>query len=169
MAIDVLELQLASAMQRATPAAACVVRSRSRQAARPVLARARHDPRRTRVAQEQPSSASRRCRPSSCVNASAYWQLFDEAAPGLRGDRAVVRDHRGQPRRRPVVQRQSALSRRQGAGVFVCEERSRFLADISRLATEGRLSELGFKLRPRERAPVDVIATVGADTKGPAG
>ena len=50
--------------------------------------------------------------------------------------------------------------------VFVCEDRAGFLTEISRLSTDGRSGELSFKLRPRERAPLDVIATVGADLTG---
>jgi PAS domain-containing protein len=47
--------------------------------------------------------------------------------------------------------------------VFVCEERGRFLSDISRFASEGRSAELTLKLRPRERAPLDVVAMVSGD------
>ena len=50
--------------------------------------------------------------------------------------------------------------------VFVCEERSRFLTEIGRLASEQWSAELAIKLRPRERAPLDVVATVAGDTGG---
>ena len=39
-------------------------------------------------------------------------------------------------------------------------------SEISRFASDGLSGEIAFKLRPRERAPLDVVATVGADPTG---
>ena len=50
--------------------------------------------------------------------------------------------------------------------VFVCEDRTRFLTEIERLSSNGRSGELSFKLRPRERAPLNIVAAVGADVTG---
>jgi Transcriptional regulator containing PAS, AAA-type ATPase, and DNA-binding domains len=47
--------------------------------------------------------------------------------------------------------------------VFVCENRSTFLVDIATLAKQPRTTELAFKLRPRERAPVEIAARVSTD------
>jgi hypothetical protein len=47
--------------------------------------------------------------------------------------------------------------------VFVCEERNRFVNESLRVARDARSQELMFKLRPRERAPLDVTARVSGD------
>jgi PAS domain S-box-containing protein len=47
--------------------------------------------------------------------------------------------------------------------IFVCENRSRFLDESLRVAREARPQEVAFKLRPRERAPLDVMARVSGD------
>jgi len=44
--------------------------------------------------------------------------------------------------------------------VFVCENRSQFLSVASRTHDSSAGTTVEFKLRPRERAPLDVRATV---------
>ena len=47
--------------------------------------------------------------------------------------------------------------------VFVCQDRSGFLKALESLGDQTRPSELTFRLRPRERAPLDVAATIRTD------
>jgi two-component system sensor histidine kinase VicK len=170
MAIDVLELQLASAMQRFSTLQR---RASSDRDQAKLLGRSLQELGTTleelRVAQEQLIEGRQRLEAVQAElvrERERYWQLFEEMPQAYvvtEPSSVITEVNRAAAQLFNVSQRflvGKALS------VFVCEERSRFLADISRLAAEGRSSELGFKLRPRERAPVDVIATVGADTKG---
>jgi PAS domain-containing protein len=98
--------------------------------------------------------------------AARYWQLFDEIPQPYvvtRPDSTILEVNKAASALFNVSQRflvGKTLS------VFVCEERGRFLNDIARFASEGRSGELSFKLRPRERAPLDVTATVGGDLAG---
>jgi hypothetical protein len=49
--------------------------------------------------------------------------------------------------------------------VFVCEDRTRFLQDVARIAANSESAELTLRLRPREKAPLDVMAKVrGGDS-----
>jgi len=50
--------------------------------------------------------------------------------------------------------------------VFVCEERTQFLAASARAASQDEPLELQLKLRPRERAPLIVTARVRGDASG---
>jgi PAS domain-containing protein len=46
--------------------------------------------------------------------------------------------------------------------VFVCEDRRAFLTDVLRVVPD-TTSEITFRMRPRERAPLTVVAQVSAD------
>lgn len=48
--------------------------------------------------------------------------------------------------------------------VFVCEDRSRFLRYVECVARGGGALDLDLRVRPRERAPLDVTARVSADS-----
>ena len=170
MAIDVLELQLASALQRF---ATLQRRAASDRDQSKLLGRALQELgtalEQVRVAQEQLIEGRQRLEAAQAELArerERYWQLFDQMPqPYVVTDPSsvITEVNRAAAQLFNVSQRflvGKAMS------VFVCEERGRFLSDISRLASEGRSSELAFKLRPRERAPVDVRATVGGDAAG---
>jgi two-component system, OmpR family, sensor histidine kinase VicK len=170
MAIDVLELQIASALQRY---ATLQRRATSDREQGKLLGRSLQELGTTleelRVAQEQLIEGRQRL---EAVNVELtrerqrYWQLFEEMPQAyvVTDPSSVITEvNRAAAQLFNVSQRflvGKAMS------VFVCEDRGRFLADIARLAAEGRAGELAFKLRPRERAPLDVTATVGADANG---
>lgn len=170
MAIDVLELQLVSAMQRfgALQRKAVADQDDSKLLARALqeLSTALEE---IRVAQEQLVEGRQRLEAAHFELArerERYWQLFEEMPqPYVVTDLSSVITE---------VNRAAAqlfnVSQRFLVGktmsVFVCENRGGFLSDIARLANEEQAGELTFKLRPRERAPLDVIATVGAGPQG---
>jgi PAS domain-containing protein len=92
-----------------------------------------------------------------------YWELFDEMPQPYvvtRPDSTITEVNRAAAELFNVSQRflvGKTLS------VFVCEDRGRFLNESLRVARENRSQEFGFKLRPRERAPLDVMARVSGD------
>ena len=93
-----------------------------------------------------------------------YWRLFNVLPdPCLltAGDSAILEANRAASDLFNVSQRflvGKVLS------VFVCEERNRFLRYIESLARDGGSLDLNLRLRPRERAPLDVVARVSADS-----
>ena len=167
MAIDVLELQLASALQRfaTLQRRATADRDQGKLLDRTLqeLGTALEE---MRVAQEQLVEGRHKLEAAQAEltrERERYWQLFDEMPQAyvVTDPNSIITEvNRAAAQLFNVSQRflvGKAMS------VFVCEERGRFLNDISRFAVEGRSGELTFKLRPRERAPLDVIATVGGD------
>src|SRR4051812_11971591 len=92
-----------------------------------------------------------------------YWQLVDELPQPYvvtKPDSTIVEVNKAAAELFNVSQRflvGKTLS------VFVCENRSDFLTESMRVAREARSQEFGFKLRPRERAPIDVTARVSGD------
>ncbi len=170
MAIDVLELQLASALQRFTTLQR---RAGSDRDQVKLLGRSLQELstalEELRVAQEQLVEGRNKLETVQAEllrERERYWQLFDEMPQAYvvtEPSSIITEVNRAGAQLFNVSQRflvGKAMS------VFVCEDRSRFLSDISRFAAEGGSAELALKLRPRERAPLDVIATVGADVKG---
>ena len=170
MAIDVLELQLVSALQRFATLQRRV--SSDRDHAK-LLGRALQELEgaleEIRVAQEQLVDGRQRLEAAHVElirERERYWQLFDQMPQAYvvtESSSVITEVNRAAAQLFNVSQRflvGKALS------VFVCEDRARFLSDISKLATDGRVGELTFKLRPRERAPLEVVATVGADLTG---
>jgi PAS domain-containing protein len=170
MAIDVLELQLVSALQRfatlqrraASDRDQVKLLGRSLQELEGALEE-------VRVAQEQLVEGRQRLETAQAElirERERYWQLFDEMPQAYvvtEPNSVITEVNRAGAQLFNVSQRflvGKAMS------VFVCEDRTRFLTEISRLSADGRSGELAFKLRPRERAPLDVIATVGADLTG---
>jgi PAS domain S-box-containing protein len=170
MAIDVLELQLVSALQRFATLQRRV--SSDRDHAK-LLGRALQELEgaleEIRVAQEQLVEGRQRLEAMQgelIRERERYWQLFDQMPQAYlvtESSSVITEVNRAAAQLFNVSQRflvGKAMS------VFVCEDRARFLDDISRLANDGRAGELTFKLRPRERAPLEVVATVGADPTG---
>ena len=170
MAIDVLELQLVSALQRF---ATLQRRAASERDQAKLLARTLEELEgaleEVRVSQEQLIEGRHRLEAAQAHLArerERYWQLFDEMPqPYVVTDpnSVITEVNRAGAQLFNVSQRflvGKAMS------VFVCEDRTRFLTEISRLSSGGRSGELSFKLRPRERAPLNVVATVGADMAG---
>ena len=47
--------------------------------------------------------------------------------------------------------------------MFVCQDRSGFLKILESMTEHAHPTELSFRLRPRERAPLDVSATIRPD------
>jgi len=170
MAIDVLELQLASALQRF---ATLQRRAASDRDQAKLLGRSLQELGTTleelRVAQEQLIEGRLRLEATHAElvrERERYWQLFEEMPQAYvvtEPSSIITEVNRAGAQLFNVSQRflvGKAMS------VFVCEDRGRFLSDIARFAADGQSYELAFKMRPRERAPLDVIATVGADPKG---
>jgi PAS domain-containing protein len=170
MAIDVLELQLVSALQRF---ASLQRRAASDQEHAKLLGRSLQELEgaleEVRVAQEQLVEGRHRLEATQAEllkERERYWQLFDEMPQAYvvtEPSSVITEVNRAAAQLFNVSQRflvGKAMS------VFVCEDRTGFLSAITRLSSDGRSGELSFKLRPRERAPLDVIATVGADRTG---
>jgi PAS domain S-box-containing protein len=164
MAMDVLELQLASALQRLATlqrrAASDGDQGKLLDRSLQELSTALEE---VRVIQEQLIEVRVKLEGSQLELAKErerYWQLFDRMPePYVVTDATsvITEVNRAAAQLFNVSQRflvGKAMS------VFICEERGRFLSDISLLAAEERSRQFTFKLRPRERAPVEVAATV---------
>ena len=95
-----------------------------------------------------------------------YWRLFNEVPQALiitRSDTLITEANRAASELLNVSQRflvGKALS------VFVCEDRTRFLLDAARMTSEPAPVDMTLKVRPRERAPLVVTATVTGDDSG---
>ena len=170
MAIDVLELQLASALQRFATLRRRVASDRDHAK---LLGRALEELESAldmlRVAQEQIVEGRQRLEALQAElirERARYWQLFDQMPQAYvvtEPSSVITEVNRAASQLFNVSQR---FLVGKPLSVFVCENRDRFLSDISQIASEGRSGELTFKLRPRERAPLDVVAVVGADQTG---
>ena len=167
MAIDVLELQLASALQRF---ATLQRRAGSDRDQGKLLERTLEELsgalEELRVSQEQLIEGRRQLEQAQAElerERTRYWRLFEEMPQAyvVTDPLSVITEvNRAAAELFNVSQRflvGKAMS------VFVCEERGRFLSSISKLASEGRSTDMTLKLRPRERAPVDVVAAVNTD------
>jgi len=168
MAIDALELQLASALQRYHT----LQRRAETQPKDPgalttrTLAELGTALEEIRVAQEQIVENRRRMeslQAELATQAAKYWELFDEMPDAYvvtRPDTTIVEVNRAAAELFNVSQRflvGKTLS------VFICEDRGRFLDESDRLARERATAEIEVKLRPRERAPLHVLARVRGD------
>jgi PAS domain S-box-containing protein len=170
MAIDVLELQLTSALQRFSTLQrnAADGRDHSKLLGRSItelesvleeLRVAQHQlvENRTRVEQMQLELSRER---------EKYWRLFDEMPQAFvitRSDTLITEANRAASELLNVSQRfliGKTLS------VFVCEDRTRFLLDAARIMSEVAPVDMTLKVRPRERAPLLVKAKVTADDSG---
>ena len=92
-----------------------------------------------------------------------YWQLFDQMPQPYvvtKPDTLILEANKAAADLFNVSQRflvGKTLS------VFVCEERGRFLSDAARIAAGAPAEDLRFRLRPRERAPLEVTVRVSGD------
>jgi two-component system sensor histidine kinase VicK len=167
VAIDVLEMQLVSAVQRL---ATLQRRAGTDRDPGKLLERALKELEaaleEVRVAQEQIVDNRQRMEQLQVEltkQYEKYWELFDEMPQAYvvtRPDSTITEVNRAAAELFNVSQRflvGKTLS------VFVCENRSDFLTESMRVAREARSQEFGFKLRPRERAPIDVTARVSGD------
>jgi len=167
VAIDVLQMQLASAIQRLTTLQRRAATDRDHGK---LLDRALKELETAleyiRLAQEQLAESRQRTdqlQGELARQYEKYWELFDEMPQPYvvtRPDSTITQVNRAAAELFNVSQRflvGKTLS------VFVCEERNRFLNESLRVARDARSQELMFKLRPRERAPLDVTARVSGD------
>jgi len=170
VAVDALELQLASALQRFHTLQR---RAESTTDKGPLLSRTLAELstalEEIRVAQEQIIENRRRMevlQAELTAQMNKYWDLFDEMPEPYivtRSDTTISEVNRAAAELLNVSQRflvGKTLS------VFVCEDRGRFLDESRRLAQDRGTAELRLKLRPRERAPLAVTARVRGDGTG---
>jgi PAS domain-containing protein len=94
-----------------------------------------------------------------------YWRLFNllpDPCLLTKEDSAILEANRAASELFNISQRflvGKVLS------VFVCEERTRFLRQVAAIARDGGYVDLTLRLRPRERAPLAVSATVSIDAE----
>lgn len=167
MSVDSLELQLASALQRYHTLQRRVETQKDPSTLLPrALAELGTALEEVRVAQEQILENRRRLQEVQSQlteQRNQYWALFDEMPQPYvvtRTDSIILEANRAGAELFNVSQRflvGKAMS------IFVCEDRSRFLTQLTTLATESEGSSLSFRLRPRERAPLNVDAKVKGD------
>jgi PAS domain-containing protein len=89
-----------------------------------------------------------------------YWQLFDEMPQPYvvtRADTTITEANQATAELLNVSQR---FLPGKTLSVFVCEDRTRFLQDVAQIASSHDSAELRLRLRPREKAPLDVSAKV---------
>jgi PAS domain S-box-containing protein len=168
MAVDSLQLQIASALQRF----ANLQRRIDAEAGQSpkLLSRAVEDLEKAleeiQVAQDQLIENRLRLEQLQAELArerERYWRLFDEMPQPYvvtRPDSAILEVNKAASDLLNVSQRflvGKTLS------VFVCEDRARFLTETARVMNESAPMELMLRVRPRERAPLDVSARVTGD------
>jgi PAS domain S-box-containing protein len=167
VSVDALALQLASAQQRfATLQRRASAETTESKLLPRVLKEAENLLEVLRVAQEQLVEARERLdsvQGELTKQYEKYWELFDampDAYVVTKQDSSILEANRAAAELFNVSQRflvGKTLS------VFVCQDRSAFLRALQSLSEDTRPKELSFRLRPRERAPFDVAATVRVD------
>jgi PAS domain S-box-containing protein len=167
VSVDSLELQLASAQQRL---ATLQRRASAESAGSKLLPRALKEAENLleelRVAQEQLTEARRRLsdlQAELTKQYEKYWELFDDMPDAYvvtKLDSSIVEANRAAAELFNVSQR---FLTGKPLSVFVCEDRSGFLRMLESVPEHSRRIELSFRLRPRERAPLNVSATIRAD------
>lgn len=170
MALDSLELQLVSALQRYT---SLQRRAETQREPAALLAKTLAELgtalEEVRVAQDQLIESRLRMEQLQTElqqQSSKYWRLFDEMPQAYvvtRPDSTIVEVNKVGAQLFNVSQRfliGKALS------VFVCEERGPFLVACGRVAAEKSTVDLSLKIRPRERAPMNITAHVSGDGTG---
>jgi PAS domain S-box-containing protein len=167
VAVDALELQLASAQQRL---ATLQRRASAEPAESKLLARALKEAENLleelRAAQEQLVEARSRVEDIQgelTKQYEKYWELFDampDAYLVTKPDSTIVEANRAAAELFNVSQR---FLIGKPLSVFVCQDRSGFLKTLESVSEQTRPTDLPFRLRPRERAPLEVSATVRAD------
>jgi PAS domain S-box-containing protein len=170
MAIDVLELQLVSALQRFSTLQRNALDGRDHPK---LLGRSISELESVleelRVAQQQLVENRARIEQMQTElsrEREKYWRLFDEMPQAYiitRSDTLITEANRAASELLNVSQRflvGKTLS------VFVCEDRTRFLLDAARVTEDPAPVDLTVKVRPRERAPLLVTAKVTGDETG---
>jgi PAS domain S-box-containing protein len=95
-----------------------------------------------------------------------YWQLFNEMPQPYvvtRSDSTIVEANRAASELFNVSQR---FLVGKTISVFISEDRGRILTDLARLVDSAHTTEIRFRLRPRERAVLDVHARIAGDKDG---
>lgn len=168
--MDALELQIASALQRFSTLQR---RAQGERAEQPkLLSRALKELEvvleAVRVAQEQLVENRHRLEQLQAEltrRNEKYWALFDLmplAYVVTKPDSTIVEANRAAAELFNVSQR---FLVGKTMSVFVCEDRARFLLEAGRIASQPNLVDLTFRFRPRERAPIDVVARVAGDAE----
>ena len=170
MSLDSLELQLASAVQRYNNLQRRAGTNREPAALlAKTLAELGTALEEIRVAQEQLVESRTRIEQLQVElrqQYDKYWLLFDampEAYVVTRSDSTILEVNRAAAHLFNVSQRfviGKTLS------IFVCEDRTRFLAACERAAEMNEPFDMDIKLRPRERAPLTISARVSGDANG---
>lgn len=167
VSVDSLELQLASAQQRlATLQRRASAESADSKLLPRALKEAENLLEQLRVAQEQLVEGRQRLEGMQAEltkQYEKYWELFDEMPDPYvvtKPDSSIVEANRAAAELFNVSQR---FLIGKPLSVFVCQDRSGFLKALESMGDHTRPTELPFRLRPRERAPLDVSATVRAD------
>ena len=168
MPVDVLQVQLASAIQRFNSLRR---RSSDREdsngkligSALRELERALEE---VRVAQEQlleNRSRMEALQADLAHQCRKYWQLFDEMPHAYlltKADSTIVEANRAASELFNVSQR---FLVGKTFSVFVGENRIKWLRDVSQVGDAAEPLELAFRLRPRERAPLPVRARIARE------
>ena len=170
MSLDSLELQLASALQRYN-----TLQRRAETHREPAslltrtLAELGTALEEMRVAQEQLLDGRMRMEQLQHElrqQYEKYWLLFDampDAYVVTKPDSTILEVNKAAAQLFNVSQRfliGKTLS------VFVCEDRTQFLSATARAAADAASQEMVLKLRPRERAPLTISASVSGDRDG---
>jgi PAS domain S-box-containing protein len=168
VSVDALELQLASAQQRL---ATLQRRASAESAESKLLPRALKEAEnlleQLRVTQEQLLETRARLEEVQgelTKQYEKYWELFDampDACVVTKPDSAILEANRAAAELFNVSQR---FLIGKPLSVFVCQDRSGFLKVLQSLGEHTGSTELPFRLRPRERAPLDVSATLRVDS-----
>jgi PAS domain-containing protein len=165
VSINSIELQLATALQRFNTLQRRVDADPGQSST--LLSRALHELERAleevRVAQEQLLENQAHLEDVQVELAQQYekyWQLFDDMPQPYvvtGADSTIAEANKAAAELLNVSQR---FLVGKPLSVFICQERGRFLEEAARAAAGAAAIELTVKLRPRERAPIDVAVTV---------
>jgi two-component system sensor histidine kinase VicK len=166
--VDALELQIVSALQRFTTLQRRATAERVDQPK--LFSRALKELQdaleELRVAQEQlveNRARMEQMQQDLTQQYEKYWQLFDllpQPYVVTKPDSTIVEANKAAADLFNISQR---FLLGKTISVFVCEERGRFLVEAARVNAESGPMTLKFRLRPRERAPIDVSARVAGD------
>jgi two-component system sensor histidine kinase VicK len=170
VSVNSIELQLATALQRFNTLQRRVDSDSGQSSA--LLGRTLHELERAleevRVAQEQLLDNRSRLEEVQAELArqyEKYWQLFDDMPQPYvvtEIDSTITEANKAAAELLNVSQR---FLVGKPLSVFICQDRGRFIEEAKRATTEPAPLDLTVKLRPRERAPIDVAVTVsGAGT-----
>jgi PAS domain S-box-containing protein len=166
--MDALELQIASALQRYTALQrrATVERSDQPKLFSRALKELEGALEELRVAQEQlieNRARMEQLQADLTQQYQKYWTLFDllpQPYMVTTPDSTIVEANKAASELFNVSQR---FLIGKTMSVFVCEDRSKFLTEAGRAANGKAPVEMSFRLRPRERAPLDASARVSGD------